>query len=142
MQEDGLYDSFEMMVMASVRRRLLSDGRIPKMVPAKTLLPVAARVIATVASFGGDPEGGYVAAGRKLSLFGPALPPMPEPYDDATEILAALDSLMHLPPLAKRELLTGLKETIAQDGKVTDEEADYVAAVADAIGAYGWSIRA
>ena len=49
---------------------------------------------------------------------------------------------MHLPPLAKRELLTGLKETIAQDGKVTDEEADYVAAVADAIGAYGWSIRA
>ena len=141
-QEDGMYDSFEMMVMASVRRRLLSDGRIPKMVPAKTLLPVAARVIATVASFGGDPEGGYVAAGRKLSLFGPALPPMPEPYDDATEILAALDSLMHLPPLAKRELLTGLKETIAQDGKVTDEEADYVAAVADAIGAYGWSIRA
>lgn len=137
-QEDGMYDSFEMMVMASVRRRLLSDGRIPKMVPAKTLLPVAARVIATVASFGGDPEGGYVAAGRKLSLFGPALPPMPEPYDDATEIIAALDSLMHLPPLAKRELLTGLKETIAQDGKVTDDEANYLAAVADAIGAYGW----
>ena len=63
---------------------------------------------------------------------------MPEPYDDATEILAALDSLVHLPPLAKRELLTGLKETIAQDGKVTDDEANYLAAVADAIGAYGW----
>ena len=137
-REDGLYDSFEMMVMASVRRRLLSDGRIPKMVPAKTLLPVAARVIATVASFGSDPEGGYRAAEQKLSLFGPGLPPMPEPYDDATEVLAAFDSLVHLPPLAKRELLTGLKETIAQDGKVTDDEANYLAAVADAIGAYGW----
>ena len=137
-QEDGMYDSFEMMVMASVRRRLLSDGRIPKMVPAKTLLPVAARVISTVASFGGDPESGYKAAERRLSLFGPGLPPMPEPYGDAEELLGALDSLVHLPPLAKRELLTGLKETIAQDGKVTDEEADYLAAVADAIGAYGW----
>ena len=133
-----MYDSFEMMVMASVRRRLLSDGRIPKMVPAKTLLPVAARVISTVASFGGDPESGYKAAEQKLSLFGQGLPPMPEPYDDATEILAALDSLVHLPPLAKRELLTGLKETVAQDGKVTDDEANYLAAVADAIGAYGW----
>ena len=137
-QEDGMYDSFEMMVMASVRRRLLSDGRIPKMVPARTLLPVAARVIATVASFGGDPEGGYKAAERRLSLFGPSLPPMPEPYGDAEELLGALDSLVRLPPLAKRELLTGLKETVAQDGKVTDDEADYLAAVADAIGAYGW----
>ena len=137
-REDGMYDSFEMMVMASVRRRLLSNGRIPKMVPAKTLLPVAARVIATVASFGSDPEGGYKAAERRLSLFGPGLPPMPEPYDDATELLAAFDSLVRLPPLAKRELLSGLKETIAQDGSVTDDEANNLAAVADAIGAYGW----
>jgi len=137
-QEDGMYDSFEMMVMASVRRRLLSDGRMPRMVPARTLLPVAARVIATVASFGRDPEGGYKASGRKLSLFGPGLPPMPEPYGDAAELLGALDSLVCLPPLAKRELLTGLKEAIAQDGEVTDDEANYIAAVADAIGAYGW----
>lgn len=138
MREDGTYDSFEMMVMASVRRRLLSDGRMPKVVPARTLLPVAARVLATVASFGGDPESGYRAAEAKLSLFGPSLPPMPEPYDDATELLAAFDSLTHLPPLGKRELMLGLKETVAQDGKVTDDEANYLAAVADAIGAYGW----
>ena len=137
-QEDGVYDSFEMMVMASVRRRLLSDGRPVSIVPARTLLPVAARVIATVASFGGDPAGGYRAAEERLSLFGPGLPPMPEPYGDASELLGALDSLVRLPPLAKRELLTGLKETVAQDGKVTDEEAAYLAAVADAIGAYGW----
>ena len=138
-QEDGEYDSFEVMVMASARRRLVADGRrAPAMVPAVRLLPAAAQVISTVASFGDDPEGGYRAAGRKLSLFGPSLPPMPAPCGDAEELFAALDSLVRLPPLAKRELLTGLKETIAQDGKVTDEEADYLAAVADAIGAYGW----
>ena len=138
-QEDGEYDSFEVMVIASARRRLVADGRrAVAMVPAVRLLPVAAQVISTVASFGDDPEGGYRAAGRKLSLFGPSLPPMPAPCNDAEELFAALDSLVRLPPLAKRELLTGLKEAIAQDGKVTNEEADYLAAVADAIGAYGW----
>ncbi len=138
-QEDGVYDSFEVMVIASARRRLVADGRrAVAMVPAVRLLPVAAQVISTVASFGDDPEGGYRAAGRKLSLFGPSLPPMPAPCNDAEELFAALDSLVRLPPLAKRELLMGLKETIAQDGKVTNEEADYLAAVADAIGAYGW----
>ena len=140
-QEDGLYDSFEMMVMASVRRRLLSDGRLPKVVPARTLCPVAARVVATVASFGGDPAGGYRAAAGKLSLFGPEWPPMPEPFGDAAELLGALDALVRLPPLAKGELLTALKETVAQDGRVTDDEANYLAAVADAIGAYGWIQR-
>ena len=137
-REDGVYDSFEMMVMASVRRRLLGRDRGVRIVPARTLLPQAARVIATVASFGRDPAAGYAAAGRRLSLFGPELPSMPEPYSDAEELLSALESLVALPPLAKRELLTGLRETVAQDGTVTDEESDYLAAVADAIGAYGW----
>lgn len=140
-QEDGLYDSFEMMVMASVRRRLLSDGRLTKVVPARTLCPIAARVVATVASFGGDPACGYRAAAGKLSLFGPEWPPMPEPFGDAAELLGALDALVRLPPLAKGELLTALKETVAQDGRVTDDEANYLAAVADAIGAYGWIQR-
>ena len=135
---DGEYDSFELMVTAAVRRRLLSDSRMPKVVPARKLLPVVARVIATVASLGDDPDGGYRSAERKLSLFGSGLPPMPEPYDNAPDILAALEALVSLPPLAKREVLMGLRETVAQDGKVAEEEVDYLAAVADAIGAYGW----
>ena len=64
---------------------------------------------------------------------------MPPPYDDAMEFLDAVSSLEALPPLAKRELLFGLSATVSQDGEITDEESDYVAAVADAIGAYGWS---
>ena len=66
---------------------------------------------------------------------------MPEPFGDAAELLGALDALVRLPPLAKGELLTALKETVAQDGRVTDDEANYLAAVADAIGAYGWIQR-
>lgn len=137
-QEDGVYDSFEMMVMASVRRRLLDGDKGVRIVPARTLLPQAARIISTVALFGRDPASGYAAAEGKLSLFGAGLPPMPEPYSDAEELLSALKALVALPPLAKRELLTGLRETVAQDGVVSDDESNYLAAVADAIGAYGW----
>ena len=137
-QEDGEIDSFEFMLVASVRRSLRRP-RTVRMVPAPSLAPKASKVIATVASFGSDPEGGYRAAESKLSLIPTPLPPMPPPYDDAMEFLDSLSELEALPPLAKREFLFGVSATVAQDGVVTDEEADYVAAVADAIGAYGWT---
>ena len=137
-QEDGEIDSFEFMLIASVRR-YLRRPRTVRMVPAPSLAPKASKVIATVASFGSDPEGGYRAAESKLSLIPTPLPPMPPPYDDAMEFLDSLSELEALPPLAKREFLFGVSATVSQDGVVTDEEADYVAAVADAIGAYGWT---
>ena len=138
-QEDGEYDSFEFMVSAAVRRRLRPIP-LRDIVSPRTLLGPTARVIATVASFGGDPSAGYAAAGKFLSLFGTdGLPPMPDPYDDALAFMQGLSELESLPPLAKRELLNGLSATVAQDGVVTDEEQDYVAAAADAIGALGWN---
>ena len=140
-QEDGQIDSFEFMLLAGVRRHLAPPREV-RTVPAARLVAPASRVLATVASFGSDPEGGYRAAEPNLSLIPTPLPPMPPPYDDAMDFLDALSSLGAMPPLAKREFLFALKAAVAQDGRVTDEEADYVAAVADAIGAYGWSIRA
>ncbi|MBQ3806883.1 MAG: M48 family metalloprotease [Kiritimatiellae bacterium] len=137
-QEDGEIDSFEFMLIASARR-YLRQPRAVRMVLAPSLAPKASKVIATVASFGSDPEGGYRAAEPKLSLIPTPLPPMPPPYDDAMEFLGSLSELEALPPLAKREFLFGISATVAQDGVVTDEEADYVAAIADAIGAYGWT---
>ncbi|MCR5838916.1 MAG: M48 family metalloprotease [Kiritimatiellae bacterium] len=137
-KEDGEIDSFEFMLMAAARR-YLRRPRVVRTVPAPSLAGKAAKVIATVASFGSDPEGGYRAAESKLSLIPTPLPPMPPPYDDAMEFLDAVSSLEALPPLAKRELLFGLSATVSQDSEITDEESDYVAAVADAIGAYGWS---
>ena len=136
-QEDGEIDSFEFMLLAGARRHLAPPREV-RTVPAARLVAPASRVLATVASFGSDPEGGYRAAEPNLSLIPTPLPPMPPPYDDAMDFLDALLSLGAMPPLAKREFLFALKATVAQDGKVTDEEADYVAAVADAIGAYGW----
>ena len=136
-KEDGEIDSFEFMLMAAARRYLRSPRKVRTM-PAPWLASKVARVIATVAGFGSDPEGGYRAAEPKLSLIPTPLPAMPPPYDDAMEFLDALTELESLPPLAKRELLFGLSATVAQDGKVTEEESDYIAAVADAIGAVGW----
>ena len=60
------------------------------------------------------------------------------PIDDAEEFLAALEKLFCLSSLAKKELLFALRDATAEDGVVQPEETDYVAAVADAIGAYGW----
>ena len=136
-QEDGQIDSFEFMLLAGARRHL-APPRDVRTVPAARLVAPASRVLATVASFGSDPEGGYRAAEPNLSLIPTPLPPMPPPYDDAMDFLDALSSLGAMPPLAKREFLFALKATVAQDGRVTDEESDYVAAAAAAIGAVGW----
>ena len=136
-QEDGQIDSFEFMLLAGARRHLAPPREV-RTVPAARLVAPASRVLATVASFGSDPEGGYRAAEPNLSLIPTPLPPMPPPYDDAMDFLDALSSLGAMPPLAKREFLFALKATVAQDGRVTDEESDYVAAAAAAIGAVGW----
>ena len=136
-QEDGQIDSFEFMLLAGARRHLAPPREV-RTVPAARLVAPASRVLATVASFGSDPEGGYRAAEPNLSLIPTPLPPMPPPYDDAMDFLGALSSLGAMPPLAKREFLFALKAVVAQDGRVTDEESDYVAAAAAAIGAVGW----
>lgn len=134
---DGEFDSFEIVVCASVRRHLLTCT-LPKLVPGVKLMPTAAAVIATVASFGRNPSAGYQAAVKRLSLFGKVIPSMPAPMDDAEEFLAALEKLSCLSSLAKKELLFALRDAAAEDGEVQPEETDYIAAVADAIGAYGW----
>lgn len=136
-QEDGEIDSFEFMLIAAARRHL-RPPRTVRMASAPSLLGTVARVIATVASFGGDPAAGYAAAEPRLSLFRSPLPPMPPAYDDAMEFLGGLERLEALPPLAKRELLCAVEAAAMQDKVVTDEEADYLSAVADAIGACGW----
>ena len=45
-----------------------------------------------------------------------------------------------LDPKYNSELVAHMIRVIMKDGKVTDEEADYVAAVAAAIGALGWKV--
>ena len=136
-KEDGQFDSFEFMVTAAVRRYLRPWQEV-RTVSAVRLRDDAAKVLATVASFGTRPLAGYESALESLSLFGSPLPPMPDPCDDALGFLDTLARLEALSPLAKRELLNAGAAAAAEDGKVTDEEGDYVSAVADAIAAFGW----
>ena len=139
-KEDGEIDSFEFMLLAAVKRHLRPYEPV-RALPSSRLTGPLARVLATVASFGEDPPRGYRAAEKAFSLVRTPLPPMPAPYDDALEFLDGLAALGALPPLAKREFLVALKNVVAQDGVVTDEEADYVAAAADAVAAVGWGVQ-
>jgi Zn-dependent protease with chaperone function len=136
-KEDGQFDSFEFMVTAAVRRYLRPWQEV-RIVPAARLRDDAAKVLATVASFGTRPPAGYAAALGALSLFGGPFPPLPPACDDALGFLDLLARLEALSPLAKRELLNAVAAAVAEDGRVTDEEGDYVSAVADAIAAFGW----
>ncbi len=137
-KEDGEIDSFEFILLAAMRR-YLGEYRPLRTVAASRVTATVARVVSTVAGFGSDAETGYRAAEKMFSLIRTPLPPRPAPYDNALDFLDGLDELVNMPPLAKRELLFGLQATISQDGFVSDVEADYVSAVADAIAAYGWS---
>ena len=49
-----------------------------------------------------------------------------------------MDALRGLAGPAKCELLAAVRDVVVQDGEVSDFEADYMAAVADAIGAPAW----
>lgn len=136
-EEDGQIDSFEFMLLAAMRRYL--NVRTPRRkARAQFIVEPLSRVLATVASFGADASAGYNAAQSRFSLIKTPLPPMPEPYVDAIDFLDGIFCLDALSPLAKQEFLLGLQEAVTQDGVVSEDEADYVSAVAEAIGAAGW----
>ncbi|MBR1837245.1 MAG: TerB family tellurite resistance protein, partial [Kiritimatiellae bacterium] len=50
----------------------------------------------------------------------------------------ALDRLRGLGPADKQSLLRACRAVVEADGKVTDDEREALAAVADAVGAAGW----
>ena len=56
------------------------------------------------------------------------------PCEGACEFADALDALRSLFSPAKHELLMALRDVIAEDGVATDDETNYLAAVADALG--------
>lgn len=138
-QADGKITSFEFMILALIRRRLRRSPAKAE-VRASFLRTEVAQTIATLAQLGEKPAEGYLAAEKRLSLFGGPLPPQPAPCQNAEAFFEILSRLEALPSLAKQELMFALKETVASDGVVSAREGDQLAAVADAIGAYGWNI--
>lgn len=64
-----------------------------------------------------------------------AFPASARPCEGAREFADALDALRSLFSPAKHELLMALRDVIAEDGVATDDEANCLAAIADALGA-------
>ena len=136
--EQGLeMGSFEFMVSCTARRQL-GGQKTPQSRLAWHLVPQATAVVATVASFGNNAEAAYALAGGRLKPYFRAWPAYTAPLTSVRLFREALEALQTLMPLVKREFLWALRDVISQDGVVTDDEANYLAAVAEAICAYGW----
>ena len=129
--------SFEFMVSCSIRRRLRGLPPAPFR-PANQLTTEAAAVVSTVASFGVNAPHAYELAGGRLRTFFHTWPSMPPPHTSVRRLRESLDALRSLMPMVKREFLWSIRTVIAEDGEVTDDEANYLSAVAEAIDANGW----
>ena len=136
-REKGELGSFEFVVWCAVRRRLRRRPPSPCR-SADALTHEAAAVVATVASFGADPESSYALARSRLSQLFRHFPASASPCQSARAFADAMDALRGLAGPAKCELLAAVRDVVVQDGEVSDFEADYMAAVADAIGAPAW----
>ena len=96
--------------------------------------------VATIAALGSNGAHAWALARRRLDAFFPGLPQKPEPYESARRFVAALDAIRSLAAPVKREIIFAIRDVVAEDGVVTDDEANYLAAVADSIGACGWDV--
>ena len=132
--------SFEFMMLCAVRRRLRATAPVPVKKPVYLTQP-AAEVVSTIASFGANGDDAYELARQRLAVFFPGWPPRPAPLDSVRRLFDALDALRALSLIVKQELLATLKVVVVEDRVVTDDEANYLAAVADAIGLLGWNSR-
>lgn len=131
------HGSFEFMVSCAVNRQLRGHAPLPVVSP-REVAPTVARVVATIAAIGRNPDRAYALASPILSPIFHPWPSRPSAIDGTEGFLSALNRLQRLAPLLKRDLLLALSAVIKEDGEITDDEGNYLAAVADAIGAAGW----
>ena len=136
----GEVGSFGFMLLCSVRRRLRASAPPPVRKPAYLTQP-AAEIVSTIASFGANGDSAYELARRRLAVFFPGWPERPAPLESVRRLFADLDALRSLSLVIKQEYLATLRAVAAEDRVVTDDEANYLAAVADAIGVFGWNVH-
>ena len=132
--DKGELGTFELVVWCAARRRLRRCPPRPFR-RADQLSNEAAAVVATVASYGAHPAAAYALARTRLVQMFRTFPESAASCERAREFADALDALRSLFSPAKHELLMALSDVIAEDGVATDDEANYLAAVADALGA-------
>ena len=132
-REKGEVGSFELVVWCAARRRLRRQPPRPYR-RAGLLANEAAAVVATIASYGAHPTTAYALARKRLIQLFKVFPQSARPCGSAREFADSLDALRALFSPAKHEMLVAIRDVIAEDGEITDDEANYLAAVADALG--------
>lgn len=139
---DGRIDSFEFALGRMMRRRMLAvldDGR--RVAPASALQAEMRTALSALAWFGGRTGTGafhaFETGWRILNNPDAAVPGMLQEPDSAA-FDAALDRLAMLPPLAKRDFLAACSAVVQDDGFISDDEKNILAAIADSLGADGW----
>ncbi|MGI6496860.1 MAG: M48 family metallopeptidase [Kiritimatiellia bacterium] len=151
---DGSVDDFEFALGYLIRRRLSPEPAEARMssLPPAALAGEISLVLSMLAHTGQtnpqDAAAAWEAGTRGLadpadgaSLF-PGIAFDPDALDDLAAIENALERLIRLTPICKRELLDTGMRIIRHDHTITDAEENMIAAIADAIHAYGWQIAA
>ncbi len=151
---DKRIDDFEFALGYIIRRRLSPEpqaARLPPLPPAAMAAEVSLILSALAHAGQSDPQAaaaawtagidGFADPTTGATLF-PGLAPVTRELDALPAIEAALERLIRLTPICKRELLNACLRIIRHDRMVTDAEENMIAAFADAIHAYGWELAA
>jgi Zn-dependent protease with chaperone function len=151
---DGQVDDFEFALGYLIRRRLRPEptaARLPPLPPAALANEVSLILSALAHAGQPDPQAaafawaagvdGLADATTGATLF-PGLALVSRGLDDLPALETALERLIRLTPICKRELLNACLRIIRHDRVVTDAEENTIAAIADAIHAYGWDLAA
>ena len=141
--DDGLVSPFEFAVEQLFRNRLLPFP-VPAAASTHRLAEPARTALHALAAFGvaDDPSCAAALAAGLATLpesfrINPNDPPGPVPT--LRQFSAALDQLRALSPADKKGFLAACSATVRADGILTDDESVVLSAIADTVGAAGWT---
>ena len=138
---DSVRTPFEFALLSLLRRRLteMDAGLNYTPVHPSNLTQEAATVLYAIAHYAGNDEAvrqSWAAAAENYPLVA-SMTPRAEWLHSVKDIEKALVALRRLPPMWKGEFLKACRSAIAADGLITDDEAEFLYAVADGIHAPG-----
>ncbi len=138
---DCIRTPFEFALLSLLRRRLTETdaGLDYSPVHPSKLAAEAATVLYAVAHYAGNDEAvrqSWEAAAANYPLVA-SMTPSEEWLHSVADIEKALVALRRLPPMWKGEFLKACRAAISADGLITDDEAEFLLAVADGMHAQG-----
>ncbi len=139
---DRKFTPFETALVMLLRRRLRdAPASLPDTHSAERLLVPANRVLAAIAHFAGGEAARQDAWNAATAAYAPLRGHSPDrsALSDLSLLEAALSALRSLQPLWKQQFMKACAAAVEADGKINEDEANFLAAIADGIAATGWS---